>query len=345
MGYYCRQCYATSDDLMCPGCFNYLSLDPAIIDAYFIEKGLTPELPASGRVGCIVCVAHWGDTMVNLAYCKDVLDRLGQASCDALYYGRDPNTAEFIGAQEWINKVYYAPAGQNYNKFTQNTMNRLAPASDWVHLLTEEIPDIPPAEEMYGAGITNYHTVRQRRVLPVRFDLPHARRLWAADYLRRVMEERGLTQPPVFLHPVSTWSAPGGDHWPHWRAAIEWLLTETPHTYLMTGVNSEIGTGEAYPEHARLINAVGVCPTNMENLALAELCGQASPHGCVTTCNSVAVWSASQGFPSLILGNRALYIGLVNPFRRYFDREPNRFLPVEATLDEFTAAASLYFGL
>jgi hypothetical protein len=342
--YFCRQCHHSQDDLMCPGCFTYLSLDPDVIDAYFLEKGLLPEPPASGHIGCIVCVAHWGDTMVNLAYCKWVLDKLGQAQCDALYYGRDPNTAEFIGAQPWIKRIYCAPAGNNYSKYTQNVMNRLAPASDWVHLLKEEIPDLPPAEEMYGAGITNYHTVRQRRVLPVRFELPHARRLWAADFLRRVMKERGLTAPPVFLHPVSTWSAPGGHHWPHWHRAIEWLLENTPHTYLLTGVNTELGMGEAYPQHERLINAVNVCPTNMENLALAEMCGAASPHGCVTTCNSVAVWSASQGFPSLILGNQALYIGLVNPFRRYFDRAPNTFLPVDASFEQFVEAATAYFA-
>jgi hypothetical protein len=231
--YYCRQCYARRDTLLCPGCFNYLSTDPAVIDAYFVEHSLYPEPPPSGRVGCIVCVAHWGDTMVNLAYCRHVLDALGQASCDALYYGRDPNTAEFIGAQPWIGKVYCQAPGANYSKYVQNVMNRLAPASDWVHLLTEEIPDLPPAGEMFGGGITNYHTVRQRRVLPVRFALPPSRVRWAKRFLAGVMKDRGLTEPPVFLHPVSTWSAGGQHHWPHWGRAIDWLLSETPHAFLL----------------------------------------------------------------------------------------------------------------
>lgn len=272
--------------------------------------------------------AHWGDTFAALSQAKYILDHQGGEKCSIIHCGNDPNIAEFCEAQPWIDRainlypadyhsIYKTACEQNGRPETY--IPRLAKAAAEAGITGfPRIEDVTSTHHIYVYG-TNY------RARPLqKAELPLSSMFWAEEW----WDSQDFQGRAFLLHPSSTWSHSWEGHWPHWRQAVDWLLDYTSDTYILTGQNDVIER-----KHPRLINLIGATSSNSDVLALAEMA-----EGVISTCNNLSLWTVIQGLPGLICGNSAIK-NHINYFRRFIDRPPNYFIPVEASFEDWVAVA------
>ncbi len=292
-----------------------------------------PPLP-QGQFSWGTCFAHWGDVLAASSFAQWTMAQVGQQQCGMIYVGPDRHMAEFLIEQEWCREVVAINPPRYWDCY-RDACHLCHEPGHWMQYLREGVPgqpvaELPPSTEVWP---THYvprfgHTLQITPSPKMR--LPTHRVEWATDLLKAYRDGRKL----VLLHPASVWSAGAGEHWPHWRAAVAWLLDQTDHTYLLTGLTPWDGNS-----HPRLVNLIDQLPSCMELLALSEMCD-----GVVSTCNCVSLWNAMRKTPALILGNSAI-AQADNFFRRWMARAPNVFLPVEATMDQFIQEATHWANL
>jgi hypothetical protein len=322
--YYCDGCDRCVPSPICDSCYN-------IVDASCgdVEAGLPDIATPAQPIKWAVVTAHWGDVICSLANLKVALDRLGQRSCNVLYWGSHPEIVGFIEQQQFVDQVLYSTSKEGYRTFSYAVWLRTFPL-DVVRNLLPRVDGFD-AEDAYVECLITAAPDMQCRIEPVFSPSLSPQSVeWSSQFLYDTFGDD--LSNVVLLHPSSTWSSCAEDHHSVWPSAIDWLLNSTGYTYLLTGLNAiDI-------DHPRLVNAVGRLPTNQENLGLVELLPRV-----VTTNNSVSIYATAIGKPSLVLSNRGACANQWNPYRRFFDRPPNEFLPFDSTLDDFQCAARRYF--
>lgn len=245
------------------------------------------EWPAQ-PVQWATAVSAWGDTFVACGRIQELISRTGQEQIGVLYYGKHSHIADYLRFQPWCREVRWrAPSSHE----------ALVRAADYqcaadFPVAAPEIVGLAPTESIWPTHI-RYQGERVAEVHPYRDGLlPRAAWEWATAIRS--------TLPPqtYFLHPWSFQSAALEHHWPHWRDFVYWLPRSTNATFILTGYGYDPDLFEAHP---RLINLVGETKHMHEVLALACLC-----RGVISTCNSVALWSAVRRLNAFVLNNRAI---------------------------------------
>lgn len=235
-------------------------------------------------------ISAWGDTLVCAGNALALARRVAALPIGLVYYGRYPQIAEFLAGQSWVREcVQVIPANQEEFWQVLNRSAAGAPRCDWLPLL------------LGGSGIA------PETVCPTHFNMrltiPQPVNLWRPRLPARAWSEaRALlsAHPPdtYLLHPWSFQSAQLKHHWPHWLMLVRWLLETTPRTYLLTGVGFH---ARQFGKHPRLIDLVSRIPRMDTLLALASRSA-----GVISTCNSLACWSATVGKRAFVLGNSGM---------------------------------------
>lgn len=277
-----------------------------------------------------LAIGAWGDTLMCVGVIRAALRRLRQPSCGVIHYGSDPAIAPFLRQQTCFDRaVYIKPRSRaEYGRLSEAMVagggakdgwlpemlagTGIAPCDVWVTSLHSRFFDRYRAEYF-----TEARTSREAEI-------------WARKQVERW---RKPGRKVFLLHPQSLQSAQKEAHWPHWEAAIRWMLRETRHTFVLTGLHNPFPLlSERY--NPRLINLCG--RTTMQQVfALAE-----ASDGVFTTCNSVAHWSVIRRRPVVIALNRDV-VNARNYFRRFLDRPPARVVLQSDPLDAFQRAASI----
>lgn len=132
----------------------------------------------------------------------------------------------------------------------------------------------------------------------------------------------------ILLHPESINSARAEHHWARWPQALAWLLAETKHTYLLTGLSQD-----SCPDHARLVDLRGKTANAAEVFALADRCAAV-----ISTCNSVGIWATLTHKPALVTANTLIRAGHDHFFGVLIDAHQTQLLRQNADLTTFQRA-------
>lgn len=330
--YTCNQpkCRWTTREPICPSCNRFLTEDVAVAEAAM--KPPSVELPDT--LDWCSAFGHWGDVFMCCGLIKSYMKQTGQEKVNVLYVGPDIEIVDWLEAQPFADQVIGVKVTDEegkYSKFWQATLTPGGVPEMWLGVLHEVFRGLPKAEQFVQTHVNHYW-------FETKFGLPA--QLWHGGVLlEKAMASAGelmqsiipVRPPTLFhLHPNSTMSELRHNHWPHWSAAIEWLIEKTPHTFVMTGLN-EI---PFLPKSPRLINLVGKTKSNMEVLAISGFCD-----GVISTPNNIAHWSVIQKQKCLCLGNKATQF-LSSYYRRFLQRgERLTYLNVDAPFSSFQGTA------
>jgi flavin-binding protein dodecin len=270
-----------------------------------------------------------------------------QKKVNVLYVGPDLTIADWLRQQSFVHRVLairFTDDHGKYSKFWGAAGRPNADPNVWLEFLFPEWNEPEPLPKWYQYTQTQVNFTWFRTREGMKSQLWHDGKLkqdayaWARNALcERGLKRRILPGEPmlIHLHPVSTWSESAKNHWPHWIAAMEWMIANTPHTYLLTG-QQEI---PYLPECDRIVNMIGSTPTNMEVLALSEACDAV-----ISTPNNVAIWSVIQRQRAFVIGNKATQY-MTSYYRRFLQSGENlTWLNVTETYDAFTKSAAKWFA-
>lgn len=341
--YSCPQCLFTFSTPLCPSCNQFITDD---LDA--VEGIMEPIEPPREPIRWCTAFGHWGDIFACCGQILRLLELAGQERCSVLYVGPDLGIVDWLRHQRFVDQAIgvWITNADAYPRFWQESVRLGSEPWDWLPLLPPQPEQLPPngARELPPNGVrelppwwqitqTHINTHWFQHVPAVLWHggrLPASARAWAQQAF---CEALGQGERVIHLHPVSVWSEAPENHWPYWRRAIEWLLAETPHTYLLTGLQPIPGL----PAHPRLVDRIAQAPGNMHALALSELCD-----GVISTPNNIAIWSVIQRQKALVAGNLATQL-LSSYYTRFLRRgERMTYLSLETSFDEFTDAATAW---
>lgn len=266
-------------------------------------------------------VGAWGDCIVAYGNVRAEMARRGEAGCGIVHYGFDPQIADFLRLQEGVREVRHvrphSPA--SYRQLVGLSCSPELDPCVWLPYLLHGT-DLNPGE------VVPTHVLRLDHPQPVnRWHgpvLPGQARAWAEHFLQSL----GLTDF-VLLHPFSEQSTPLEGHWPHWEAAIRWLVTESPCPVLLTGECWPLGL-----RHDRLVNAVGLTPSMTAVFALAE-----RARAVFCTSNGLSLYGVVAQRPTLAACNRHMQEPHV--FRRWIECRPVSLVEYTEPLSAFQAKA------
>lgn len=333
MPYSCPQCLWTIAEPICPGCNQFLTDDMALVESYMRP----PDDPRREIEWC-TAFGHWGDVFVCCGVMQRLMRYTGQSKVNVLYVGPDLGIVDWLRQQSFVAevigiKITNATEG-TYSKFWQVTARPNTEPDDWLPFLKGQVEYLPKWYKYVQTHI-NFAWFKTRDGMQVQLwhggKLPASAHKWAHDTLCERVGER--TGPLIHLHPVSTWSEAAKNHWPHWTDAITWLLANTPHTFVLTGQEPIPGL----PRSERLVDLIGLTPTNLEVLAVSEACGAV-----ISTPNNVALWSVIQRQKALVVGNKSTQF-LTSYYRRFLQSgERLTWLNVDAPFEKFTEAVGTW---
>lgn len=361
MQYTCRHCMITVESVLCPSCRQFLSNNLDVVEA-----GMRPlEMPRRG-LDWFTSVGHWGDVFMCVGHIKRLLELAGLERGNVLYVGPDLKIVEWLRAQEFVDEALGVRItnADIYPEFWIKSVEVGVEVRDWLPILEPLCNDLPawwqvtqthinahwfhcvPAALWHGGRLPGSAWAWAEGALASRKDAKAprnaqrgevgagARGWWNAigGAGKRGVGSLAPGSDPllIHLHPVSVWSETAENHWPFWVRAIEWLLEETPHTYVLTGQKAI----EGLCPHPRLVDLIGQTPGNMEVLAISELCDAV-----ISTPNNIAHWSVIQRQRALVVGNAASR-HLSSYYTRFLRRgDRMTYLGVDSSFAEFMAAA------
>ena len=328
--YSCVQCQFTVPQPICPSCNRFLTEDVAVAEAAM--KPLGVDLPT--KIEWCTAFGHWGDVFMCCGVMLGYMKRTGQKKVNVLYVGPDIDIVAWLEAQPFVGRVLGMKMTDDegkYSKFWQATLTPGTVPEMWLGVLYESYRGLPKPEQFVQTHV-NHFWFETRLGLPAQVwndgTIPEDHRQKAG----MLLHDRLNRKPPKLyhLHPNSTASELANNHWPHWLAAIEWLIEKTPHTYVLTGLNHI----PFLPQSPRLVNLIGKTKSNMEVLAISGFCD-----GVISTPNSVAHWSVIAKQKCLCVGNKATQF-LSSYYRRFLQRgERLTYLNVDTPFSGFQGAA------
>lgn len=337
------KCLFTTRDPFCPQCNQFLTDDLDVCESV-MKPPKAPE-----KLEWCTAFGHWGDVFMCCGLMKNLMRQTGQEKVNVLYAGPDMDVVSWLKAQAFVDKVCGIEAKDNeYRDFWGATTQPSNAVKDWAQYLKVPFLTIEDALSEDGSVGTlptlgqitqthvNHNWFQTKFGLPAQMwtggELPNEAHVTAHMLLREAMPiRRGQV---YHLHPVSTWSELAGNHWPHWAAAIEFLIEKTPHTYLLTGLEKL----PFLPKSPRLIDLTGETESNLEVLAMSDFCD-----GVISTPNSIAHWSVVRGHRCLCVGNKATEF-LTSYYRRFLQRgEKLTYLNVDTSFSGFQGAACAFF--
>jgi glycosyltransferase involved in cell wall biosynthesis len=261
----------------------------------------------------------WGDVFCSIGMAQAM--RNPSRPIHVLNYSMDPAVADFLREQPFIDAVHYYPPAcfEDFTElFHKACMSRFTHYDRWL-IEFADFCNVPACDILYSQ-------INQQEDQPVArwhdAALPAGIRCWAHTQAR-------IWGDYILLHPISTQSAKIGEHWPHWEAAVRWLVEETPYTYVLTGI-----ADMDVPASDRLINLIGRTENMMQVLALCE-----KSKGVISTCNAVSIWTVMQDIPGLIVAN-SVFNEKADYYHRWINTAPNTLLYQYDTLQWFKSVAS-----
>lgn len=271
----------------------------------------------------VVALGHYGDCIATLGNLQQILRETSGESAGVLYYGSLPGAAEFLARQAGVREVRSVIEADAvlYRRTAERACNYTVSPAAW-------LPGLARRAELDPCEIQLCHP-RSLETAPVyrpgRLELSPEAREWAASVLPVAGEA-------ILIQPFSTASCPLGEHWPHWRKALSWMLRRPTAPLVLCGLGSLADwlDGATY----RVLDLTGKTPTMEHLLALTERC-----RGLVSTTNSLSMWSITQGIPGVFCCNRQIR----NPawyFRRWIEAPPNRIVDYRDGLEAFKAAVA-----
>jgi len=278
-----------------------------------------------------LAIGNWGDVLACFgnALAADALP------FGVLYAGPYPEITAWLRRQPGVAEVIEIqfPEGRtrtgegSYQLLCEVACVQYRPAVEWLAWLVQDMGGLDiPLENIITTHIGASHSDHMIPQYFHRTVLDWTAHQWAESQLR---SRRGPRR--YLLHPISTESCPEDNAWPHWGAAINWLLAETPHLYFLTGYGWD---GNRFGEHERLVNLVNQSPTMEHVFALAEQCD-----GVITTSNSLSMWGVVRQIPTLVSCNSHMN----SYFTRWINREPVRPLHHSFSLETWQEWAEEFF--
>jgi len=313
---------------ICPSCNRFLTEDVVLAES-LMKPIKAPERPMQW------CTAfgHWGDIFMCVGVMKAMMAATGQEKINILYVGPDLNIVDWLLLQPFTGEVIGIKSdnGDFYKKFWYATSRPDSEPMAWLGMLWEQYRGLPSADAFTQTHI-NSQWFETRTGLPAQLwhdgIIPQKDATAAGQLMQKVLPIKPKTL--IHLHPISDWSESVNNHWPHWLAAIEWLIDKTPHTYLLTGLHPIM----FLPKSPRLVNLIGKTKSNLEVLTISNFC-----EGVITTPNNLAHWSVIQRQKCLCVGNLATQF-LSSYYRRFLQRgERLTYVNVDCTFSGFQAAA------
>jgi hypothetical protein len=268
-------------------------------------------------------IGNWGDTLAAVGTTQAVLQRSGRSQIGMIHFGKDPAISRFLAAQPWCREARWIQPKdhQHYCSVVAPACDPCVPAERWMPELFQ-----PLGLDWRTVAATQ---LQWRTYHPELFTRPRDLEL-SPEIRQRAAEQRvslgGAKDRVYLLHPRSTDSCSWKGHWFYRRlnASVEFLLENTPHTYVLTG------RGWSCPiQHPRLVDLVGRHESMMDVLALAERCD-----GMITTSNSLSMWSVTQQIPAVVCQNVS-YNDPNTPFWRWTAEFPNMIVRYHDDLNAF----------
>lgn len=331
--YSCSQCQYTVPEPICPSCNRFLTEDVELA-----ESLMRPAMAQQKPMEWCTAFGHWGDIFCCVGVMKAKMKQTGQEKVNVLYVGPDMNIVDWLQLQPFVDEVIGIKSdnGDFYKKFWFATSRPDSEPMLWLGMLWEQIRGLPGPEKFTQTHI-NSQWFETRTGLPAQLwhggVLPEKEAMAAGELMRKHLPIKPKTL--IHIHPVSTWSEAANNHWPHWLAAIEWLIEKTPHTYVLTGLHPIM----FLPQSPRLVNLIGETKSNLEVMTINSFCD-----GIISTPNNVALWSVIEKQKCLCVGNLATQF-LSSYYRRFLQKGENlTYLNVDTTFSGFQAAACEWLG-
>lgn len=329
--YTCLYCKVTMADPICPSCNAFLTDDVPLAESAM--KPLRVALPS--LLDWCTAFGHWGDVFMCCGVMQAYMRQTGQEKVNVLYVGPDIEIVDWLEMQPFVDQVIgvrITDEEGKYSKFWQATLQPDTVPEIWLGVLHEVFRGLPKPEQFTQTHV-NHVWFETRVGLPAQMwtgaVLPKSAREKAGELLHKLK----CSEKFWHIHPNSTASEKHGNHWPHWSAAIEWLVEKTPHVYVLTGLN-EI---PYLPKSPRLVNLIGETKTNLEVLGVSDFA-----QGIISTPNNVAHWSVIAGQKCLCVGNKATQF-LSSYYRRFLQRgERLTYLNVDTPFSVFQGAACAF---
>ena len=268
-------------------------------------------------------IGNWGDTLAAIGTTEAVLRNSGRAQIGMIHFGPDPAISRFLAAQPWCREARWIEpeSYQHYIQVVSAACDPKAPVEEWM----------PALFQPYGI---DWRTVaatqlQWRSYDPEIFNRPRDLVL-EPEARQRAAELRasiaGAKERVYMLHPRSTDSCKWQGHWFYRRlnAAVEFLLENTPHTYVLTGRGWENSL-----QHPRVVDLVNRQESMIDVWALAERCD-----GMITTSNSLSMWSVTQEIPTVVCQNKG-YGDPNSLFWRWTAQYPNMIVRYHDDLNAF----------
>jgi hypothetical protein len=265
-----------------------------------------------------------GDTFCAIG--NAMLHHAWEEPADFLYYGYDPDVAEFIRVQAFCKSCVdvIAKSDDEYQRSVLELAVKLKPLEGGYndYLRTILPPEIDPASlHLVHIGEQAKREYRIKRWKNPQ--LPEVVRAWAEQCFFRHDARKS-----ILLNPYSFQSNTIQRHWPHWVQAILWLLREFPDVrFYLTG------HGFHHKFSApNLVDLVGQTPSFMSVLALANLCD-----GIISTTNNLTHWAVMTGTPCVSPCVWCMSVDWYY-FRKWVNVEPVRLVEYTSPIESFQAA-------
>jgi hypothetical protein len=280
-----------------------------------------PSLPP----GWATILGGWGDAIAGLGHVQQALRHTHGLQSGIIYYGFDPNCAEFLAAQPYVREVVHLLPKDRAEYVSIAAQASVAQGFDWL----KKIGLDPVPDGIWAAHLDFTNPAGKTDICrPSGLHWPAGVREAARERLK------GVPAPRYLLFPRSTESTSWAGHWPYWVSAITWLLEHTPHTYVLCGREWDQSAGLI--EHERLLDLRGQCDSMAEIYALADRC-----EGVITTSGNLAVWAAAMEKPAVICNNERM--AEWSYFERWIDGPHARIVKHEQNLVPFQSACEWLF--
>lgn len=271
----------------------------------------------------------WGDIIASYGNTCKILDEKGLEKANVVFYGLDFDLVQFLKSQDRINKVssliisdpivyfkYAVLASSDFPTFMEVTG------------LDKSVPNL------LEAHINRFYNIENPTLCHRNFSmkLPEDHINWEIFY----------DQHPDYLifQPFSCHSCKYDSHWPHWMAALEWVLENYNKKIILIGqLVSEFDARFKFPwiSHENLLNMVGQTKNMFDVLRI-----MAGSQGVVTTSNCLSMWSILNNKPSMVICNqyikeKSLY------YYNWIHHNPNTVFDFELSLEDFKTNFDSWF--
>ena len=296
--------------------------DPEVINHLQVFNAIEPfnsipPLPTFQPTYFTALNAPWGDALASIGWAQWCMKQIGQSTCKFILHTKHKGIKEFMLAQPWIEDVIevlvdsesYAECCAKLHPLEASIQN----IDKWLYMVNGiDKLTVWPTHIDRGAMSTAYCPPPSNLLLPDKYVA------WAKNW-KATHASEGF----ILLNPCSENSEAVGNHWNHWKKALDWLV-KLPFTFVLVGL-SNVHKIKA----PNVIDLTARTDSNMNVLALLEL-----SDGYIGTSNNVAIYNLSSGKKAIVCSNLSCRTA-TNFFNRLIDRAPNTWIRYSDGLDAF----------